>query len=337
MKTSSSTHERAVAPSPGPRAVTRSWWRRCRRAFSSPRLAWHRLLREAIDFWTLFFLPGLPALLPWRLAWACYRAVSRFPVLLPALLAARADIAVRTLPGTDRRRLLRRMRFLQLLDFADLYLVRRARLSAPPAAHFTVEGEWPGGPFIAVSFHYGNGLWMLRDLLRKGRRTTVVAAPFEPGDYKGQRIHLAYARTRHREMERSAGAAAAYRPGVREKLVHALAQGEAVMSLLDLPPRLVSANQRPVALLGQRASLPIGVFQLAAALKVPLVPFWIEIDRVGIRKLVIERARDAQDVAANLTYFAALLDELVRRDPAAWYFWSEWPAWQRDAAALFPP
>jgi hypothetical protein len=311
-----------------------SRWRNAPAAFGS---GLRRLGQEANDFWTLFAVPGLPAVLPWRWAWAFYRTMSRFPLLLPAQMSARADIAVQALPGTDRARLRRRMRFLQLLDFADLYLARRAQLTALPGGHFTVEGEWPSGPFLAVSFHYGTGMWMLRDLLRKGRRTTVVAAPFEPGDFKGRRVYLGYGRARHREMERSAGASAAYRPGVREKLVKALAEGNVVMSLLDLPPRLVPANQCAVTLLGQPASLPAGVFQLAAALNVPVVPFWIEINARGVRKLVIEPAREPQDVAANLAHFAALLDALIRRDPAAWHFWSEWPAWQHDAAALHAP
>ncbi len=293
-----------------------------------------RLVQEAADFWTLFIVPGVPALLPWRGAWSCYGAMSHFPLLLERQMRERADIAMQALPGIDRTRLLRRLRFLQMLDFADFHLARRARLDTAPNGHFIVEGEWPPGPFLAVSFHYGNGMWMLRDLLRKGRRTTVVAAPFEPGDYKGRRVYLGYARGRHRTMERSAGAVAAYRPRVRDKLVAALARGDVVMSLLDLPPRLIPANQQVVELLGQTASLPMGVFQLAASVDVPVVPFWIEIDARGVRKLVIDTARDPRDPASNLTYFAALLDRLIRQDPAAWHFWSEWPAWVRDAAQL---
>ena len=301
------------------------------------KLSVRRLRQELVDFWTLFVVPGLPALLPWRWAWACYRSLSRFPLLLEQQMRERADIATQALPAIDRKQLLRRLRFLQMLDLADFYLARKTRRATPPVGHFVVEGEWPSGAFIAVSFHYGNGMWMLRDLLRKGRRTTVVAAPFEPGDYKGRRIYLAYSRARYRAMERSAGAPAAYRPHVRDKLVAALTHGDVVMSLLDLPPRLVSANQQTVELLGQTASLPLGVFQLAASIGVPVVPFWIEIDARGVRKLVIDGARDPGDPAANMAYFAGLLDRLIRRDPAAWHFWSEWPAWMRDAAALPAP
>ncbi len=296
-----------------------------------------RLGQELVDFWTLVLVPGLPALLPWRWAWACYRALSRFPLLLERHMCERADIAIQALPEIDRKQLLRRLRFLQMLDLADFYLAHKTRRATPPAGHFVVDGEWPSGPFIAVSFHYGNGMWMLRDLLRKGRSTTVVAAPFEPGDYKGRRIYLGYSRARYRAMERSAGAPAAYRPRVRDKLVAALAHGDVVMSLLDLPPRLVPANQQVVEILDQTASLPLGVFQLAASIDVPVVPFWVEIDARGVRKLVIDTPRDPHDPAANLVYFAALLDRLIRQDPAAWHFWSEWPAWVRDAATLPAP
>ena len=286
-----------------------------------------RGLREATDFWRLCVLPGLPSLLPWRWAWACFRALSHAPILLEDQVRTCAQVAERTLPDTDARALRRRLRLVRLLDIADLYLARRTPLLAPPGGHFRTVGEWPKGPFVAVSFHYGNGMWMLRDLLRKGRRTVVIAAPFEPGDFRGQRVYLGYSRMRYREMERSAGHVAAYRPRVREKLMQALADGHVVMSLLDLPPRLVPANQRPVSLLDRPASLPIGVFQLAAAANVPVVPFWVELDANGLRTLKIGEARDAHDIDGNLAWFAALLDSLIRRDPAAWYFWTEWPTW----------
>lgn len=293
-----------------------------------------RLLQEASDFWTLYVLPGVPSVLPWRAAWACYRALSRLPVLLESQVRTCAVVIEEALPGTDDAVLRRRLRLLRMLDFADLYLARRTPLSGTPGGHFRVEGEWPSGPFVAVSFHYGNGMWMLRDLLRKGRRTKVVAAPFEPGDFKGRRVYLGYARMRHREMERSAGHGAAYRPRVREQLLQALADGDVVMSLLDLPPRLVPANQQPVRLLDRPATLPVGVFHLAAAANVPVVPFWVELDAAGMRTLVIGDPRDASDVAANATWFAALLDRLIRRDPATWYFWTEWPMWTHAAASL---
>jgi hypothetical protein len=306
------------------------------RGVAAVRSALNRCVVEAHDFWTMYLVPGLPArLLPWRWAWACYHAVSRFPVVLSALFRSRAAIAQQVLPQqVELAPLIRRLRLLWLLDAADLYLAHRTPIDRAPGAHFKVEGEWPQGPFIAVSFHYGTGMWMLRDLHRKGRRTVVIAAPFEPGDYKGRRIYLAYGRMRHQEMEHSAGRLAAYRPRVREKLLAALAAGDIVMSLLDLPPRLVPANQRPVTFLDTPLSLPSGVIQLAAAANVPVVPFWVEIDAAGVRKLVIQPPRDARDTDANIAYFGNLLDTLIRRDPAAWHFWSEWPMWQRDAAAL---
>jgi hypothetical protein len=291
-----------------------------------------RWVREVGDAWLLFFLPALPALLPWRAAWVCYRAISVFPVLLRREFAGRAAIVADTFPDLQRSELARRLRLLWLLDAADLYIARRTPLADAPGGHFRVRGEWPAGAFVAVSFHYGNGLWTLRDLYRKGRRTVYVLAPFEPGDFRGRRIHLAYARARIAELARSAGLPIAVRPRVREQLLQALANGDVAMSLIDVPPRLVAARQLPVAMLGRHASLPAGIVEIAAAAGVPIVPFWIEADALGRRTLVIEPARPADDIAANVAYFAGLLDRLVRDDPAAWNFWSEWPRWTADAA-----
>jgi hypothetical protein len=298
------------------------------------RTFFRRLAQESADFWVLLVVPGLPSLLPWRAAWACYRVLARLPILLEKQTQEAAGTVEDYLPVADHRALTRRMRLLRMVDFADLFFARKTPVASAPEGHFHARGEWPAQAFIAVGFHYGSGMWMLRDLNRKGRRTVVVAAPFEPGDYKGRRVYLACARTRYREMERSAGAAPAYRPRVREKLLQALEQGDVVMSLLDLPPRLVPAQQQPIDLLGQPASLPIGVLQLAAAAGVPVVPWWVETDARGVRTLVIEHGRDPHDVAGNLAYFASLLDRLVLADPAAWNFWSEWPIWMRDAETL---
>lgn len=294
-----------------------------------------RLRREIRDLVQMVLAPALPSVLPWRMALWVYRLLSRSRWLFGAQVEASIRAAMDQLPKQDEAALRRRLRLVRLLDAADLYLARRTPVNRAPAGHFRRQGEWPEkGPFIAVSFHYGNGMWMLRDARRAGLRTVVIAAPFEDSMFAGRTIELHYARWRWAEMDRSAGAPSAFRPKIRPKLVSALEEGKVVMSLLDIPPQLVPSRQLPVTLLGQPATLPCGIFDLAQALDVPVVPYWVTLDAKGQRTLHVASARRISDPEAELAWFAEQLDRLIRDDPGAWHFWPQWPQWLADAAAI---
>ena len=294
-----------------------------------------RLRREIRDLIQIVLAPGLPALLPWPAAFWVYRQLSRSRWLFGAQTEASIRAAMDALPTQDEKALRRRLRLVRLLDAADLYLARRTPVGRPPTAHFRRKGEWPKeGPFIALSFHYGNGMWMLRDANHAGFGTVMTFAPFDESMFSGRRVELFYAKQRWRETNRSAGVASVFRPRIREKLTTALAENKVVVGLLDVPPQLVSARQLPVTLLGQPATLPCGLLDLAKSLDVPVVPCWVTLDEKGYRTLHIESARHITDPAAELDWFAAQLDRLIRDDPGAWHFWPQWPQWLADAASI---
>jgi len=294
-----------------------------------------RLRREVRDLWQLVLAPGLPALLPWRWGFALYRLLSRAQTIFRVPVEVSLRAAMDQMPEQDEHALRRRLRFVRILDAADLYLARRTPVDWAPGGHFRREGEWPEkGPFMAISCHHGTGMWMLRDLQRAGHRTVVIAAPFDKSMFAGRLVEVNYATWRWKEMERSAGTPSAFRPKIRPKLVSALEQGKVVMGLLDIPPQLVPSRQLPVTLLGRPACLPAGMLDLAHAVDVPIVPYWVEIDDRGHRVLHIEPARKVEDPEAELQWFAGHLDRLLRKDPGAWHFWPEWPQWLAHAATL---
>jgi hypothetical protein len=284
------------------------------------------------DIWTLSIAPGWPSHLPWRLAYACYRILSRQRGLY-ADFASGAACAPDYLPIADADAFMHDVRTMHLLDVADLALSRRKSVDWWPD-HIDVAGEWPKrGAFVVVTFHYGTGLWLCRALRRAGHRGMFLSGRFERDAFAARPLLHRYGTERLAEVERITGAPIAYRPGARGKLLDALAQGVSVIGLIDVPPRLAPRGQRPVELLGRPASLPDGLLQLADDAHVPIVPCWVELDFAsGRRRVVIGEARAAAPFDATLAELASTLDRLIRASPAQWMFWREWSGWLRDAA-----
>jgi len=287
------------------------------------------------DRWILHGAPWLVASLPEPLAWPICRGLSRLRHMYPEPVQGAVRIAPRYLPIDDMDAFRRDLRSGWLMDAADLVHSRRHPTDRLPA-DVDVEGRWPvRGGFLAASFHYGNGLSILRHLRATGHDSVFVSGRFDAADFATCPVRYRYGRARMAEVERIGGLPIAYRPGVRGQLLAALADGAAVVGLVDVPPRLAPRGQCPVHLLGQPASLPLGLFELAAEAGVPVVPCWVEPDfRSGRRRLVIGEALSPASPREVAAAMATLLDRLLRAQPAAWMFWNEWPGWLADAAAL---
>jgi len=125
-----------------------------------------RLANEARDLLELVLLPGIAALLPWRLCfrlfrWLCGRDFLYRASCNEALAQARARGWVRG----DAGEWLRTRRLVTLIDHADFYLAR-SRSDRWMARHLSVQGEWPSPaqPAILCTFHWGAGMWGLRHL-----------------------------------------------------------------------------------------------------------------------------------------------------------------------------
>jgi hypothetical protein len=290
--------------------------------------AWRGSLR---DRWVLFWAPRLISVLPWRLGYRLFRTWARSRTLFADQVDGASRIAAHHLRGTDPATFRRDARTVRLLEIADLYVSERH----PPewmAPFVSVRGSWPESPFVALTFHYGTGLWVCRSLRQAGIRSMFVSASVAAAPADRRYSDRDYGLRRLAEVERICGEPVAIRPGVAPLLQDALDRGSAVVGLVDIPPRLAPRGQTPVHLLGQNASLPDGLLQLAAHARVPVVPCWVSVDvATGRRLLVIEHARPPAPFEEVLAGLAATLEKLVRAQPAAWMFWSEWPEWHTHA------
>lgn len=293
-----------------------------------------KLRSQLPDAWQFFLAPALAAVLPWRLAYRWLRWLSRHSRSAfdePALAAAAS--APNYLPIADATEFAANVRLNCLWDTADLYLslLRRRRGRLP--WHVQQVGAWPrDSHFIAAGFHHGHGHWVFKTLAQAGFDASLVSARWDRADYPGLPLRYWYGRLRGGDVERLSGRPVVFRPGAKGKLARALDEGAAVVSVLDMPPRMAPRGQKPVRLLDQDACFPDGTLGLAVAAGVPVVPYWMEFDLdTGVRRFVIGEPLDPSD-PATLQTLADILDRAIRLTPSAWFFWPEWPRWIIDAA-----
>lgn len=301
------------------------------------KVAFSRAVRQFSDAMFYFFIPAVAALLPWRLAFRLLRAASGLALgIFDEPAKAASSVAPRYVHTEDTRLFARHVRLNWLIDTCDLYvsMLRRNRRSLP--SHVRQRGRWPDAPFVAAGFHYGNGLWVFRSLAAAGFDSALVSARWSRSDFPGVPVRYAYGRLRGGEAARLSSNDVIYRPGVRDQLGAVLANGDVVVSVLDMPPRLAPRGQKPVRLLGQPVSFPDGTLELARNAGVPLVPFWTTTDFcTGVRQFIIGDPIDPHDAGA-LQQLATTLDRIITEQPSCWYFWPELDRWIEDARASWP-
>ena len=298
-----------------------------------PSMQW-RTLRETV------LLPALAAILPWALGFRLLKKFATRADLFPELTDAACKGAQTVSPIDDVTAWKQRYRLIRLVDHCDMFLLR-TRTRQWLRKHADVEGAWPAsGPFIAMSFHWGQGIWALADLHSIGPPVRLLAARLDKSEFGDDWVSYAYARSRNRTVELAAGAPIIYVGGARRLLESALADGHIVLALYDLPPT-AGHSTLLTKVCDRIIKLPAGLANLAAASGVPIVPFSLGIDyQTGRRQLRIEEAflpANAQEFADRL---AVSLTRLIRMDTAAWHLSSHAPhffAADAEASATAAP
>jgi phosphatidylinositol dimannoside acyltransferase len=272
-----------------------------------------RTLRETV------LLPALAAALPWTWGFGLLRKFAASDDLYRELTDTACNGAMMVAPISDIREWKQRYRLIRLVDHCDMFLVR-TRSRRWFRKHVDVDGAWPkSGPFIAMTFHWGAGLWALDHLRSLGLSARFLSARFDKMQFLGDRVAYGYARCRNRTVESAGGAPVIYTGGATQAIRLALAEGHVVVALYDIP-----ASQTHSTLLtkvcDRLVELPAGLANLAVASGVPIVPFAMGLDyQSGRRQLKIEESfhpASAQDFADRL---AESLTRLIREDTAAWH------------------
>lgn len=274
----------------------------------------------------LSWLPRCFAALPWPLAFRLIKLVARLRFLYRENVEPATQAAANAGFAPDRARFAYEQRVYRLVDHTDLYLSRK--LGPAYVARFVDRvGAWPDGskPFLAVTCHWGAGMFALWTLAEAGRATACLAAPLNEDSVKGSPTLLAYGRARLGEVVRICGAPIVSTGEGLRPLLGAIDGGINLLALVDVPTDAIGGGMR-VTMLDRTAMLPSGLAKFARRFEVPVVFFTCELDFATGRRLV--RIADAFMVGDDLGMqrIADGIDAAIRRQPAAWSFWQIAPA-----------
>ena len=279
-------------------------------------------LRDALE---LVLLPWLAVLLPWDACFALFRRMAHWGWLYREACEEALDEARRrgALRPDDEDRWLYEQRLVTLVNHADLYLSRR-RSDGWMAHWLDVKGEWPPvskEAGVLCTFHYGAGMWGLRQAAHARMCANAVVAPLREEMFQGRSVLRRYVQARTREMARALGRPVGEASKSMRAALRAFENGELVLAAVAaLADAGSGALMRPSA-------LGLAVLQLASEFKAPVTVYMTLLDvKTGRRKLRIEQV----DAGGNITSVEELttrvfahLESLMQRDTAAWHFWSE--------------
>ena len=215
-----------------------------------------------------------------------------------------------------------------LVDHADLYL-SRWRSDAWMRRWLDVRGDWPpasAGQGVLCTFHYGAGMWGLRHAAHAHMRANALVAPLRREHFQGRGVLWRYACARTREVARVLGRPVTEVSRSMRPVLRALEGGEQVLAAVDVPADSVDVST-PITLLGMNARAPRALLRLATEYKAPVTVYMTLLDvNTGRRTLRIEQVDGGGNIGSTEELVAqvfARLERLMRRNTAAWHFWSE--------------
>jgi phosphatidylinositol dimannoside acyltransferase len=282
-----------------------------------------------------FVLPWMLILLPWRWAWGALWWLTRYANAYDAHgLRSRAG-ASPVLGTSADAGFARRAQFVRMLDIIDapLSLFRSDRHLQ---RWWNVEGAWPkDSACLAISLHYGNGLWALRHLQLNGHRTHLIAQRIDPAWFTWRPVTRAVMAFREWRVVRLMETPIIHSGGARARSLDALRNGRSIVAVLDNPQGL-DRGVVPVQMFGRRLALHTGILHLGLEAGVPVVPYLTSIEANGRRRLRIGPAIRETDVAAICTQLEAWFQPLIAADPAGWHLWPHIREFE-DAVARYHP
>jgi phosphatidylinositol dimannoside acyltransferase len=284
---------------------------------------WQRLRQEGWDVLELVLLPGLAALLPWRLCFAVFKRLARCDGLYRAPCAQALRVARQYgWAGQDEKHWLWVRRLVTLVDHADHYL-GLARTDAWMQQHLHVQGQWPaaGRATLLSTFHWGAGYWGLRHAAAHGLRPHALVASLDVPVYAGRTVLTWYARARNRNVARTLGAENFDIARDLKKTIRALRARQPVLGVLDVPVEQAALGVK-VPLLGRHITVAKGLLRMAVEEQVPMTYYITGLNmQTGERFLRIEQLEVCETLQAQADTMFAHLHALIQEEAPAWHFW----------------
>lgn len=289
------------------------------------------LKRNGADLINLFVVPVLIALLPWPigfrvLKWMARRDSGRIVAIEQAWQAAQSHLFQQ-----DAAEWKWRFRLLQLLERVDVWLVL-LRSSRWWKARIRQTGTWPQnpGPALLLTFHWGGGQWVWRQLHEHGIKAHFVARRAQATDLGAGRAALWYAKVRQYALRHQGSEPVIFAGGSSKRIRGAFDAGHCVVGMLDLPaPEGHATLQRP--LLDGTIAIPFGLAKLAIESSVPVILFSCAFDiKNGNRVLHIESVTKDANLDGVASRYVEHLGLCLEQESAFWQLWS-------SASRMFVP
>ncbi|HZP64839.1 MAG TPA: hypothetical protein VFB32_00900 [Rudaea sp.] len=285
---------------------------------------WHRLAADAFGLW---LAPLAAAVLPGRAGYALARRCARSERLYRDAVDAAWAVAQRYCTDADVSAWKYRYRLLRLVDHVDSYstLLHGARWWRH---RIDRQGEWPvaDGPRVFLTYHWGAGHWIWRELQAAGFHASFLARRPEGRALGVTRLSHWYGAFRAWALPRIGSRGPLFVGGSRDAIAEALRAGTSIVGMLDLP---AAAQQRAIELpfAGRRVRFPIGLTEIAVAGRFPVTLFAAGLDvATGRRRLWIENLDQGAGIEEVMRRYAALLEARVAETPEFWQLWREAPA-----------
>jgi hypothetical protein len=287
-------------------------------------LQWYRTqIRDALE---LFVLPGLAAVLPWRLCFAVFRQLAKYPGLYREATEAGWVWAHKTMPTLEAQKWQRERRLLTLVDHAD-WVLSMTRSKRWLRRHVAVQGQWPtpGTSQVICTFHWGAGMWTLPAMRQAGLQVHALAATLQGQQFAARPVLHAYARWRTGQVVKALGHPTLDVTASMRPVLQALKDHECLLGVLDVPADNFGSGVA-VQMFGQDALVPKGLLRLAADKQLPVTVYLTGLDfETGRRKWVIQTLGVVPHAQKLLDEVFALLNQAVKDKPSCWHLWSEMP------------
>lgn len=293
-----------------------------------------RLKSEVRDLMELVLIPALSVIMPWSLCFRLFGYICSFNWLYQQEAERALSQAQKRGWVGDAKEWLRRRKLVTLIDHADFYL-SKCRSDRWMKRYMHVQGQWPPAEqgFLAVTYHWGAGMWALRHAQAHGVTAHMLVADMNSEHFKGRWVLYTYIKARVGSISQAlklptVDVATSLRPVVRS-----FKMNQPIFAVVDVPADQAVASAA-VSLLDGVAQVPSGLLRLAVISKVPIVIYVNGIDLLnGKRFLTIEPIGVAVTSDEVLQQVFDTLSQHMAVEPAAWHFWSEAERFFRDSTS----
>ena len=284
---------------------------------------WLAIKRELRDLLSLWLVPGLAAVLPWRWCLRLYWRLAASPLLMREEVAgSRGGREMLGLPRHDEQ-FDRRFRFGFLLEHADVFraLGRGWRgLAATMPLQGSMAADRNGG--LCYFFNFNQGLPALATLRAAGFQVHLVYRSLESRPPGVGLARYAYMRLRLHMVAVVCGNRGIGTGGARERIAQTIAAGGLVCVAADTPPR-PNTGLVSVRFPGERqAWWRSGILKLALQTEGPRRCFDVRLDwNTRQRALELIDLPDSQDLGALVGILNDRFLSALERQPELWFYW----------------